>query len=738
MAAFGVTAVSARSAETQAVVVGGLPAGAPPAASAAEPAIPAPAGWPFPEAFPRTAGTGRLAAGASYWTDFVYDDHGAVGVEHSSPVAALAPSTGTYTYPAGPASGNGADIFRAAVGLTSDASYWRVDWTTLVDARVPIAEWTFDTDNKATTGAATWPAGARVKSAGIDTALVVSSHGAQLLRASDGQLLAALPTSVDLATRSFLVRIPLSVLPVAGTWKVRLAAGLADKTGRSFAPVPLSRGALPSEPPVYNVAFRTYRQEPASCGTCAPPNLKPIDHGAQTVDGNFWNESAQASALAKDNVAQFASTLRWSDLAAQRTTPEPQPTGTSTRWYVTTLNLGQGVVPNEQSSFHEAAGDLQPNFLSRVQPYTVYVPTSYHAGTPTPLTWVLHSLGVNHNQYAAVNPRTLAQLCGERHSICATTLGFGPDGWYFGQAEVDFWQVWHQLADSYTLDPTRTIISGYSMGGFGSYKLGLTYPDLFAAAMPLAGPPTCGTRIIGPVVAEAAAKGPCAFDSDTARLVHNARWLPYDIADGVVDELVPFSGVLEQVHQFTRAGVRYRFVVYPAADHMAWAVEDDWSSEITALGHPVVMQNPGTISYSWFPHGSNPALGLGPTGIYWVRNLQARAAQPGELASVTAASGALPERPHLVTRTHEPVLPGDPLPGIATIQSWTDTGPAPAPQPTLSLSFHDVAAAAVDLVRAGFQPTQQVRVTVTTDGPLELTLGSTAVHLNKGTSLVVV
>ena len=31
-------------------------------------------------------------------------------------------------------------------------------------------------------------------------------------------------------------------------------------------------------------------------------------------------------------------------------------------------------------------------------------------------------------------------------------------------------------------------MSGYSMGGFASYKLALEYPDLFAQAMPLEGP----------------------------------------------------------------------------------------------------------------------------------------------------------------------------------------------------------------------------------------------------------
>jgi hypothetical protein len=733
-AAAGVTvALATPSARPTAVAAVGLPSGAPPAAHQAEPRLPVPHGWPFADAFPRTSGTGRLAGGASYWTDFVYDDHGALGVEHAAPTADLAPTIGTYTYPAGPASGNGADIFRAAVGLTSDASYWRVDWTTLVNANVPIAEWTLDTDNNAATGATKWAAGAGVQSPGIERELVVSSRGARLINALTGGTLAPLPVSVDMAARSFVVRVPRSVLPIGGSWQLRLAAGLADASGKSFAPVPAQRGALPSEPAVYNVTFRTVQQEAASCATCGTPDLKPVGHGAQAVDANFWNESNQAATLARGNVSKFHDELSWGALAAHRTTPEPQPTGYSDRWYVTTLNLGNGVVANGGGA-RGGAGDLRPNFLSRIQPYGVYVPHSYKRGTPTPLTWVLHSLGVNHNQYGGLDPNTMKQLCDDRDSICATTLGFGPDGWYFDEAEVDFWQVWHQLANAFTLDPTRTIISGYSMGGFASYKLGLTYPDMFAAAMPLAGPPTCGVRVVGSL-RETAGAGPCADDGDTQPLVPNARWLPYDLADGVADELVPYSSVLEQVRAFSNAGLRYRFATYPVADHLGWALEDDWSSEIDALGHPTVMRDPGTIHYGWYPNGSNPAFGLGPTGVYWVRNLHARTSKPGQLAIVDAASGARPVAPHNVVKSRSASIPGDPRPGVVITESWQAVPkPMPKPRATLSLVLTDVGSLAVDPIRAGFRPGQHVTVTVRTDGPTTFVFGLVVVHLPTGVS----
>ena len=80
----------------------GLPNGVPPAATRAEPVLPTPAGWPFPDRFPRTSGTSPLTGGALEWTDFIYDDHGALGrTGRRSRRRAWRPPIGTYQYPAG-------------------------------------------------------------------------------------------------------------------------------------------------------------------------------------------------------------------------------------------------------------------------------------------------------------------------------------------------------------------------------------------------------------------------------------------------------------------------------------------------------------------------------------------------------------------------------------------------------------------------------------------------------------
>jgi len=713
----------------------GLPAGAPPAALASSPPLPEPPAsqWPFPPAaFAHTEGASRLAGGALYWTGFLYGDHGAqgipVGVAQGGPFgteATLSPPVGTYVYPPGPADGNGANIFGAAIGAADGRTWWRVDWTTLADVDVPIAEWAFDSG----TGPATdqWPAGAAVRSPGERAFLLVSARGAWLIDAA-GHRTAVQSVGgrlfVDPAAQSFIVSLPDRVLHPAGTWQVRLVAGLADASGSGFATVPPADGAAPGQPNVYDVGFRTYRQEKPQLHPYDGPDpagaisaLSAVDGQVRGVaDDNFWDDAAQATALAAGTVAPFAASVSFPELDRRATTPPPRPTGWSDRWYISTLDFGQGV--------SDTSSQVAPNFLGRVQPYGIYVPTGLPARRPVPLTWLLHSLDVNLNQYAVLSPRLLLEACQARGSICVTPESRGLGGWYLGYAEVDFWQVWAAVARAYRLDPTRTVLSGYSMGGYGTYQLGLEYPDLFAGAVVLSGPPVCGIRVAQGVDL-AAGGGICTTAGDTAPLVGNARWLPYVIEQGVADELVPVAGVLRQVALFDQAGERYRFELYPAEDHLVNATQDGFRSEYRAIGEPTVAVDPGHFTFRWYPQQDQRSLGIGPTGDYWMQGLRAAGAAPGQLASVVARSGERPEPAVTVERTLAVDPLAQPTPRLTRILTWV-AGARPAPAPTVGLTLTDIAAATVELAEAGFRPGSGGQAVIVTGSPLVLGLAQLA------------
>ena len=374
-------------------------------------------------------------------------------------------------------------------------------------------------------------------------ALLLSGSGAALIDLTT-QASTPVQHSVDMQSRSFQAQVPRPLEP-AGSWTVRLAAALANAQA-AVRRRAAERGALPGQPNVYDVTFRTSNTE--------PPHL------------NFWSGSARAAALASGDVSKFAVSVSWDRLAAGETDPEPIITGPSTRWYVSSVELGQGVATDDILS-------TKPQFLGRVQPYSICLPSkygSYAPGRTLPLTLLLHSLSLGQSQFAAIDPRLLHEVCERRDSVVVTPLARGPSTWYFDTGELDVWEVWARVAEQLGTDPNRTVISGYSMGGYAAYKLGLSYPQVFSQAVVLAGPPACGVRLLPDVdiPADLDPDSPCAREGDTWKLLVNARWLPYVIAHGLVDELVPIASAAEQVLELDRLGYRHRFTLYPLEDHL--------------------------------------------------------------------------------------------------------------------------------------------------------------------------
>ncbi|HSP39701.1 MAG TPA: alpha/beta hydrolase-fold protein [Frankiaceae bacterium] len=673
-----------------------MPEGVPPAALRPEPQLPVPPQWPFGEDFPRTCGTGRLAGGAAFWTDFIYDDHGATGVPWDLPHVGLSPPRGTYTYPDGPAANNGADIFRVGIGLTDTDSWWRVDWNTLVEANVPIALFTMDTDRNQP-GVTDWPAGADVRSPGIDLALLISGQGAWLIDLETNRW-DRVERFVDLASRSFLARLPRALVEPTGTWTVRLAAGVANEKGDGFSDVHLTHGAVPGQPPVYNLAFRTHTQEPTHL--------------------NFWSDEAQAAALSDGNVSAFSLAVTWDRLAAAETTPEPVVLGPSVRWYVSSLELGQGVADRLPLS-------SKPHFLGRVQPYSVYLPATYSSAQQVPLTLLLHSLQMGLNQFASIDPDLLSEISESRGSIAVTTAARGPGSWFFDEGELDLWEVWARVAEQLNTDPNRTVIAGYSMGGYGAYKVGLTYPEVFTQAVAIAGPPACGIRLWPgmTIPGDLDPDSPCGHEGDTWPLLPNARWLPFVIEHGGLDEFVPLHSVLQQVYELDRLGYRYRFTVYPYEDHLVFALQDEFDAA-HRMGTGLRSSDPGHITFGWYPQLVREDLGIGPHRVWWLSELKATpeiTARRGATAHVDARSYARPDLTRSTRRHGGAILRFDPAPGAYLEQDWR-TSSQPARLPVLTLSLRDVASLTVDLARAGFQPDEPGRVSVATNNPVQITL----------------
>lgn len=199
-------------------------------------------------------------------------------------------------------------------------------------------------------------------------------------------------------------------------------------------------------------------------------------------------------------------------------------------------------------------------------------------------------------------------------------------------------------------------------------------------------------------------------------MVKNARWLPYILGDGVADELVPVSSVLQQVQTFLADGNRIHFELYPAEDHLVYATQDGFSSEISQLGTTTRTRNPGHITYTWYPQLQDPKLGLGPTGVYWVRGIAGRSSSA--MATLDVQSNALPNPVITTHQSQSANVPGDPTPALVEDQTWT-LAHGPKRSHSITMTLTNVSDIGVDMARAKV-PAGIVRVS--TDGTTTLRL----------------
>ncbi len=98
----------------------------------------------------------------------------------------------------------------------------------------------------------------------------------------------------------------------------------------------------------------------------------------------------------------------------------------------------------------------------------------------------------------------------------------------------------------YRVDSKRIIVTGLSMGGYGTWELSFRYPEKFAAIAPL-----CG--------------------GGTPYLTYRTKHLPIWVFHGAKDGVVPISESQRLVDALEKKGSKkVKFTIYPEAGHNCW------------------------------------------------------------------------------------------------------------------------------------------------------------------------
>ncbi len=397
------------------------------------------------------------------------------------------------------------------------------------------------------------------------------------------------------------------------------------------------------------------------------------------------------------------------------------------------------------------------------QNYGVFVPSSYKEDTLSPLTLYLHGSGSPVHCEPLVLPRILKDLGEDRDSIIIAPSGRHADlSMYAGAGHVDVLQAYEDAHKIFTIDPTRTYVAGYSMGGWGAYMMSVLYPDRFAAAFAIAGSfmaagfptglnPDDNESLQWLVdINKEYGYGPYylfwvhGIDNplkwDLRPQFSNLLHVPLVIYQGALDTTIVMPSALYSAKELRERELQHRLYLFPIAEHLTYGVVDEWKEAANYLDKFRLNPNPAEVTYirnmvleksiergNAEPDGPPCPCGdldFSFDGAYWVDGLTPADLEDG-IASINARSFALPYEP-TVTKEEVggPTSIGQIWPWIMTGISWEKDSKATQGQLTNSFkaTINGAESVILDLVRMSIKTDEKITGIVETDHDLSLLL----------------
>jgi predicted peptidase len=182
--------------------------------------------------------------------------------------------------------------------------------------------------------------------------------------------------------------------------------------------------------------------------------------------------------------------------------------------------------------------------------YLLYLPEGYpDARRKWPLMLFLHGAGERGDSLDLVKKHGPPKLAdrGQKLPFIVVSPQCPANEWWSVEV-LD--ALLREVVSKFKVDEDRIVVTGLSMGGFGTWTLAGEYPDRFAAVAPI-----CGGG--NPL--------------DACKLKN----LPIWVFHGAKDSVVPLKSSQDMVDALKACGGNVRFTVYPDADHDSWTATYD-------------------------------------------------------------------------------------------------------------------------------------------------------------------
>jgi len=205
-------------------------------------------------------------------------------------------------------------------------------------------------------------------------------------------------------------------------------------------------------------------------------------------------------------------------------------------------------VSGQKGTFRRA---FRSKIDSTLQPYSIKIPENFDRSKKYPLLVLLHGSGST--DQGMLNQNLTANRCieiapyGRGTSNCFTTDG----------AEIDVKEAIDDVIRNYPVDTSKIILSGFSMGGYGAYRIFYEYPRFFKAVVVFSGNPNLASQWIG--------EGFPNFLQ--AKYQKPFKGVPMFIYHSKNDLNCPYPLTLQLVNQLKKVGAKVEFVPVPESGH---------------------------------------------------------------------------------------------------------------------------------------------------------------------------
>lgn len=150
-------------------------------------------------------------------------------------------------------------------------------------------------------------------------------------------------------------------------------------------------------------------------------------------------------------------------------------------------------LPVEKPGLHKLVCPAPPG--GRPMKYVLFVPESIPPGTRVPLVVTLHYGGKEGDYYGeSMVTDFTGPAVAKLNAIVVGPDSLIGDDWDLpvNAAHVAF--LTKSIAKSYPVNEKKVLITGFSAGGIGTWYVGSKSPELYTAAIPVAGDPKASTR----------------------------------------------------------------------------------------------------------------------------------------------------------------------------------------------------------------------------------------------------